>query len=140
MIRQTTMNASSHETESKEIMRTLYLLMQLSVKAYKKYMQNKIYLHALVLRSSNKKIYDYLLTHLLWIPESLEDDVLQLLNHYDIWMEQFREFEAIHKPILSDSFIFYHLDEQSAFPKEAERRVYNYYHHLNNSIKKSTDE
>lgn len=129
------MSEQTREAEFKKVILPLYLLMQLSRKAYAKYMLNKIYLHALVIRSSNKKIYDHLLTHLSLIPESLQDDVLELLNHYDIWMEQFREFETLKQPAVADPFIFYHIDEHGSFPKNAEEKIFDYYHHLNNYIK-----
>lgn len=129
------MNIQTREAEFKEVILPLYLLLQLSRKAYTKYLLNKIYLHALVIRSSNKKIYDHLLTHLSQIAEPLQDDILELLNHYDIWMEQFREFETLKNPAVADPFIFYHIDEHSSFPQHAEQNIFDYYHHLNNSIK-----
>jgi hypothetical protein len=131
---------TNQHSEYSTIIRPLYLLMQLSIKAYKKYMQNKIYLHALVIRSANSKIYSFLLDNLARIPEPIEEEALQLLNHYDIWMTQFKEFESQHTPALSDSFVFHHLDVQSAFPREAEQTIFNYYHQLKNTIKKSTNE
>jgi hypothetical protein len=134
------MNIENQEHEFKEVIRPLYLLMKLSVKAYEKFMQNKIYLHALVVLSSNKKTYNHILANLAGIPESLQDDILQLLNHYDIWMEQFKEFEDLKKPSLSDSFIFYHIDQFSSFPKNSEQNIFNYYQQLNDSIKLLADE
>ena len=127
----------SKETEFHEVILPLYLLMQLSAKAYKKYMVNKIYLHALVIRSSNKKISEHILSKLSLIPEQLQDDVLQLLNHYDIWMTQFADFEKNKKPALTDPFIFYHVDDLSAFPASAEQKIFDYYNHLNNYIKRN---
>ena len=134
------MNIENQDLEFKEVIRPLYLLMKLSVKAYEKYLQNKIYLHALVIRSSNKKIYNHILSNLSRIPESLHEDILQLLNHYDIWMEQFREVEDLKKPSLSDNFIFYHIDQFSSFPRKSEENIFNYYKQVNNSIKLLADE
>lgn len=122
------------EEEYQKVVLPLYLLMQLSCKAYAKYLRNKIYLYALTIRMSNKKIYDFIIEHLSEIPESLQDDVLELLNHYDIWMEQFREFEANQRPSVADLFIFHHIDSQSAFPKLAEQHIFDYYSELKKSI------
>ncbi len=110
-----------------EFLSPLYLLMQLSRVAYGKYMQNKIYLHALAIRSSNQKIYDWVMAHLSLVPDSIQEDILQILNHYDIWMAQFSEFERDKQPRLEDPFIFYHIDNQSAFPKAAEQKIFDYY-------------
>ena len=125
-----TMTDPGKQVLFKEIMLPLYLLMQLSRMAYQKYLQNKIYLHALAIRSSNRKIYDFIVAHLANLPEPLHDDFIQLLNHYDIWMAQFDEFETKNKPALSDGFVFYHIDDQSAFPKMAEQRIFDYYSQL----------
>ena len=109
--------------------------MQLSGKAYGKYMNNKIYLHALIIRSANRKVYDLIIKSLDILPDELQDHLLNLLNHYDIWFEQFNEFEIKMKPSLSDSFIFYHLDDQSTFPKQAEQKIFDYYYQLKKEIK-----
>jgi len=126
--------------EYQQIVLPLYLLMQLSIKAYKKYMQNKIYLHALVIMSSNIKVYNFIINHIGEIPEPIQDDALELVNHYDIWMTQFNAFEADKKPSLNDDFIFHHLDQQSAFPRQAEQNIFTYYHQLKSSIKPFTNE
>ena len=101
--------------------------MRLSELAYKKYLQNKIYLYSLTIRSSNEKVYNQILTNLSSLPEGLQEEGLLLLNHYDIWMQQFRDHEDRLKPQIGDLFIFHHLDPQSAFPREAEEKIKNYY-------------
>ncbi len=108
-------------------LKELYLLMQLSRKGYAKYMKNKIYLHALTIRNANQRIYNLLISNLASIPSALENDALDLLNHYDIWMEQFRLFEKEKQPAAGDTFVFTHLDDQSAFPKDAEQKIFEYY-------------
>jgi len=123
------------EEEFRKFILPLYLLMQLSGKAYSKYMNNKIYLHALIIRSANGKIYDLIIKSLDIAPEELHDHLLNLLNHYDIWFEQFNEHERKMKPSLSDSFIFYRLDDQSVFPKQAEQKILDYYHQSKKEIK-----
>jgi hypothetical protein len=125
------MQVENQSAGSRDYIRELYLLMQLSRKGYAKYMQNKIYLHALTIRAANRRIYSHIINNLSRLPEPLQDDALDLLNHYDIWMAQFREYEAGKKPALADPFIFHHLDAQSAFPKLAEQRIFDYYLSLN---------
>lgn len=108
--------------------------MQLSIKAYNKYLKNKIYLHALTIKSSNTKIYNLLISKLEYAPEELHDDILTLLNHYDIWFTQFNDFEIKMKPVLTDNFIFTHLDEQCAFPRSAEQKIFQYYQDFKKEI------
>ena len=126
------MTRQNKEIEFRELISPLYLLMQLSIKAYQKYLANKIYLHALVIRSANRKIYDHLLKNLHLVPDELQDEVLRLMNHYDIWMHQFEDFESRRKPGIEDEFVFYHIDEQSAFPRDAEKKIFDYYLQLKN--------
>lgn len=121
------MPIDSNPKKAWKSIKELYLLMQLSRKAYAKYLQHKIYLHALCIRSSNKKIYCHLLENLATLPEEIENEALDLLNHYDIWMKQFKDFKAIQKPALGDEFVFHHLDDLSAFPKAAEQKIFDYY-------------
>ena len=102
--------------------------MQLSIKGYNKYLKNKIYLHALTIKSANTRIYNLLVSNLEYIPEELHDDALNLLNHYDIWFTQFNGFEMKIKPLLSDNFIFTHLDDQCAFPRSSEQKIFQYYY------------
>ncbi len=113
--------------EIRKYIRTLYLLMQLSRKAYAKYMQQRIYLHAICIRLSNQKIYNHIINNISVVPSEIEEEVLDIINHYDIWMTQFAEYEALKKPSLADEFVFYHIDKLSSFPKQAEKRVVDYY-------------
>ena len=108
--------------------------MQLSIKAYSKYLKNKIYLHALTIKSANTRIYNLIVTNPGYIPEELHDDVLNLLNHYDIWFTQFNDYEMKLKPGLSDNFIFTHLDDQCAFPRTSEEKIFQYYYDFKKEI------
>lgn len=101
--------------------------MRLSDIAYRKYLLNKIYLYALTIRSSNQKVYNHILKNLSSLPDEVQEDGLLLLNHYDIWMQQFSDYEAKLSPQLGDQFVFHHLDSQSAFPREAEEKIKKYY-------------
>jgi hypothetical protein len=68
------------------------------------------------------------------IPGELFDDAIALMNHYGIWMAQFDEWEKQHSPRLADQFVFYHLDDQSAFPKYAEQHFFDYYKKLKKEL------
>jgi hypothetical protein len=72
--------------------------------------------------------------HPALLPDSLFNDAIELLNHYRIWMTQFTENEKQLQPRLDDTFVFHHLDNQSAFPKAAEQHFFDYYNELKTKI------
>ena len=113
----------------------LYFYMMLSRRAYDKYLQNKILLHALNIFSANEKIVQLLESQPTLIPDELLPDAIELINHYSIWMNQFREFRQQQPFALKDIFVFHHIDNLSAFPKDAERRFLEYHQQLKNELK-----
>lgn len=94
-------------------------------------MANKILLHALNIYEANNRIKELLINHPTHIPQELQDDAIELINHYSIWMNQFEEFRSRQVFELKDSFIFYHIDDQSAFPRQAEQHFTDYYNKQN---------
>lgn len=116
----------------------LYLFMQLSRTAYAKYSANKIFLHAEAIRLANKKVYKLLIDKTSYIPDELQLDILQLLNHYDIWFTHFKMHKKKVKPSLGDEFVFNQLDKQSAFPKSVEEKIFRYYELVKQEINSET--
>jgi len=116
------------------LLHPLYFFMQLSRTAYAKYSANKILVHAEAIRRANRKVYKLLIEKTSYIPDELQNDILQLLNHYDIWFTQFKKHKKKLKPSLGDEFIFNQLDNQSAFPKAVEEKIFTYYEQLKQEI------
>ena len=112
----------------------VYFFLHLSRKAYANYLENKIFLHAKNIRSANLKVRNLLEDSAAYIPGELFEDAIALITHYGIWMAQFDEWEKQHSPQLADQFVFYHLDDQSAFPKEAEQHFFDHYKKLKKEI------
>jgi len=110
-----------------EFLSPVNFLLHLSGKAYEKYMANKIYLHALNIRKANEMIYQLVLDKINYIPVNLQPDCIELLNHYDCWMLQFKDEEQKRKPSLTDEFVFYQLDSQMAYPRSSEQRIFEAY-------------
>ncbi|MFN8247440.1 MAG: hypothetical protein U0T68_00665 [Ferruginibacter sp.] len=102
-------------------------LLKLSGRAYEKYMANKIYLHALNIRKANEMIYRLILEKIHLVPEKLQYDCVELLNHYDCWMLQFKDEEQKRKPVLTDEFIFQRADGQMAYPRSSEQHIFDTY-------------
>jgi hypothetical protein len=107
-----------------ELLAPLDFLLRLSVRAYEKYMVNKIYLHALNIRKANKMIYQLILDKSHLIPDDLQNDCVELLNHYDCWLLQFKDEALKRKPALADEFIFFRIDDQMAFPRLSEQHIF----------------
>lgn len=112
----------------------LYFYMQLSRRAYEKYLNNKILLHALNIYSANQKIVSLLESAPALLPDSRMADAIELINHYGIWMNQFQEHRSGRHFALKDEFIFHHIDGQSAFPREAEANFFALYEQLKNEL------
>ena len=125
----------SQQERYEKLIAPLHFYMQLSRRAYDKYLQNKILLHALNIFSANERIVWLLENNPALIPDDLLPDAIELLNHYGIWMNQFREFRQQHNPALKDPFVFHHIDQLSAFPKDAERRFFEYHQQLKKELK-----
>ena len=89
-----------------ELLSPLNFLLRLSGRAYEKYIGNKIYLHALNIRKANEMIYQLIIDKIHFIPVEIQEDCIELLNHYDCWMLQFKDEEQKRKPSLTDEFIF----------------------------------
>lgn len=106
--------------------------LHLSRRAYAKYLVNKIFLHAKNIRAANDQVCLLLEQSPALLPDELFDDAIELLNHYGIWMAQFDAHEKELQPKPGDLFIFHHIDNQSAFPKESEQHFFEYY----NQVKK----
>lgn len=112
----------------------LYFHLQLSEISYRKYLQNKVYIHAEALRSSNKRIERLLLKQASLVPDELREDTLSLLSHYDSWFAQFKIHKSKIRPEAEDEFIFHPVDEQSAFPKSAEKNIIRYYEEMKQEL------
>ncbi len=106
-----------------EFLIPLQFLIKLSGRAYEKYMKNKIYLHALNIRKSNEMIYRLILDKIVFIPEDLQSDCIELLNHFDCWIQQFKEEEQKRNPAMNAEFVFYRIDDQMAYPLLSEQHI-----------------
>jgi hypothetical protein len=125
---------ATKEEQFNRLIAPVNFFLHLSRKAYAKYMTNKILLHAKNIRSANQQVCDLIISSPALLPAELFDDAIELLNHYAIWMSQFDDHERKHQPGLGDTFVFYHLDDQSAFPKKAEQHFFDYYNQLKQEL------
>jgi len=81
---------------------------------------DKIYLHAKILKECNLRIRELLLENAFILDDDLKKDAIDLISHYDIWVEKWNDLKEKINPNLDDFFIF---QNEHRFPKEAERRL-----------------
>ncbi len=109
-----------------EKLQKLKMLFDLSDKAFKNYLDDKFYLHALCINKANKLIYAHIVENAAFWPTNLQLHLIVLLNHFDIWFVQFADFERQKDFKLNEAFVFYHLDNKSAYPKDAVEYIKSY--------------
>jgi hypothetical protein len=98
----------------------LEFLINRSNSMYQRYKQEPIYINALLIKNVNKKIIELLLSngHLF----KSEEDVNEVLNHFEIWYFQFLQHEKSVNS-LKEKFVFNRIEEATAYPKEAIERL-----------------
>ena len=117
------MNEMTDEIKSRKIniLGKVYLNFERSRIAYDNYInEGKIYLHARILKECNLKIRDLLLENAYILEENLRNDAMDLISHYDIWVEKWNDLKQKRDPQLYDIFIF---ENEYRFPTEAEKRL-----------------
>ncbi len=99
----------------------VYINFERSRIAYDNYIkEGKIFIHASILKECNLKIRDLLLENAYLLKENLRNDALDLISHYDIWIEKWNDLKKEKDVQLDDVFIF---ENEYRFPKEAEKRL-----------------
>jgi hypothetical protein len=117
------MNEITDDIKSRKIniLGKVYLNFERSKIAYDNYIkEGKIYLHARILKECNLKIRDLLLENAYILEENLRNGAIDLISHYDIWVEKWNNLKQEKDPQLYDVFIF---ENEYRFPKEAEKRL-----------------
>ena len=125
---------ATKEEQFIKLIAPVHFFLRLSAKAYANYSINKIFLHAKRIKAANQKVCELLEEQPGYLPEELHADAIELLNHYGIWMAQFEECLVEQQPKLSDIFVFQQLDNQSAFPKSAEKHFFDYYEKMKQEL------
>lgn len=99
----------------------LSLLFEYSYKVYKEYIKSeKQFLYAKILFGVNQKIYKKLILNSSKFDHAIDNDVISLLIHLDVWRTIWMdEFEA-QNPKLKDTFTF---SNDVRFPKESADRL-----------------
>lgn len=95
-------------------------------KAFHRYKGENIFLETQVLKQGNERIRNLLLNQSYLVPPDLMEDSYKLIEHYDVWLEQFALFRETENPTEVQKFIFAG-PKGFPFPKEAEIRFQEKY-------------
>jgi len=102
-------------------------------RAFKRYKSKNIFLEAQVLKNGNETIRNLLLEKAYLIPGDLIEDANQLIEHYDVWLEEFYKERELKNPDIGGKFVFAG-PQGYIFPKEAEDNFKNKYHQLRKEL------
>jgi hypothetical protein len=108
-----------------EIGRALVFNMKRAEIAYKNYLDNdRQFLYAWNIKKANDQIIDIIVTYNQALPAGLEGDMLQLLEHLEIWAALWEDLEQTLHPGLTDEFVF---ENKHRFPGKAARNIRNHF-------------
>jgi hypothetical protein len=112
-----------------ELLGQIYMQFNRTKRAFDRYNATNLYLESKVLKDGNEKIRNLLLDKAYLIPSELIEDANKLIEHYDVWLEEFARQRDTDKPNLDQKFIFVG-PKGFAFPIDAEKRFREMYHKL----------
>ena len=98
-------------------------------RAFGRWNEKKLYLELKVVREANLAVRDLLLGKPHLIPPDLRSDAGDLVQHYDVWLEEFEKLRGGDEPDLTSEFV-YAGPAGYPFPKEAEKRLVERYEKL----------
>lgn len=116
-----------------ELLGPMNILLNRTERAFNKLKANDLYVEAKILKESNEKIRDLLLSKSHFIPAGLTEDADKLVEHYDRYLEKFEEKRRSENPDLDTPFIFVGPDG-FPFPKKAAIRFQEKYREMWNEI------
>lgn len=97
-------------------------------KTYIQYLENgSTYLYARILKDNNDKIIEVLSKVYCVCPADIQNDILELTHHIDVWSSHWCCLESQLNPEPYDEFIF---QNTVRYPKNAENRIATYYEGL----------
>lgn len=74
--------------------------------AFQRYHEKNIFQEAKILKEGNEKIRDLLLEKSYLIPPDLIADAEKLVQHYDVWLEEFSKLRETENPTEDKKFVF----------------------------------
>lgn len=89
-----------------ELLAPINMQLNRTERALQRYVAGNLYLEAKILKEGNEAIRNLLVEKGHLIPASLLPDADKLIEHYDIWLEEFARVRNADKPDLDTKFVF----------------------------------
>ena len=102
-------------------------------RAFNRYQRKNIYLETKVIAEGNSTIKTLLLSRGHLIPTELIDDAGRLVEHFDVWLEEFERVRDEKKPELETPFVFVG-PKGFGFPTRSEQKFIEAFHRLRNKV------
>lgn len=110
---------------NKEVLKNILFQLDRAEYAYELYQNNQVYLHASNIYKANSVIIEIINSHGGSFSGIIRTELLHLLVHLDVWMEQFHHLESKLNPGLETKFIFERLKDTMPFPKSVRNLILN---------------
>jgi len=107
------------EQSLSELLGPMVIYFDRTKRAFNRWQKENRYLEAMVMKTSNETIRDLLLKKGHLIPPELLEDAGQLIEHYDVWLEEFDRLRVGKKPDGKAPFV-YAGPQGYQFPQQAE--------------------
>lgn len=116
-----------------ELYGPLYLHFSRTNRAIKRYREKNLFLEEKVMKESNEKIRNLLLEKSYLILPDLFEDANNLVEHYDVWLEEFSKLRETENPEVDKKFVFAG-PQGYPYPKNSEKNFIKKYVELWNSL------
>lgn len=94
------------EQSLSELMGPIYMNLGRTKSAFDRWSEKNLYLESKVIAKGNEAILTLLLTKSYLIPPELRNCANQLIQHYDVWLEEFKRKRLAEQPDLESTFVF----------------------------------
>ena len=89
-----------------ELMGPVYMQLRRTKIAFDRWKSKNLYLESKIIANGNKTILNLLLTKGHLIPSDLRECADRLVEHYDVWLEEFERKRLAEEPDLETPFVF----------------------------------
>ena len=112
------------EQSLSELMGPVYTQLVRTKLAFERWKGKNLFLESKIIRTGNQEILNLLLTRSSLIPQELRDCASRLIQHYDVWLEEFERKRLAEKPDLETPFVFAG-PKGFPFPTECDQKFRN---------------
>jgi len=121
-----------------ELLSPLHLEFERTRSAFQRWLSKNLYLEAKVIREGNLHIRNTLLEKAHLIPSHLRSDAVRLVEHYDVWLEEFDRLRGGTEPDTSQPFVFVG-PKGYPFPNDAEQHFLEAYRDYERDLKHESE-